>query len=286
MLEIDLIRHVKVDGKPALYGCTDVAPIALENTRLLNYLISQQETSKAYQAIISSPLQRCQNLAREFADIYQLPLTVSDDLQEMNFGCFDGVPFDELPYDIASAKKTALKEVQGSNPEQSSKLHWSLLENFFQAPANITLPEGELLADFQQRVIPAWQQLIGQQITEQQVTIATEQNNAPKALQEALKAKSKSEPKPKARRVLVIAHGGVIRMILAHILQLDWQQASWYQNLQISYGSLTRVRVSQPFANMAVQQPSQQVSQPVSQQLLQQVTTIAIPLLEDPHDKK
>ena len=39
ILEIDLIRHVKVDGKSALYGSTDVSPLVAENDRLLAKLI-------------------------------------------------------------------------------------------------------------------------------------------------------------------------------------------------------------------------------------------------------
>ncbi len=48
MVEIDLIRHVKVLGKPALYGSTDVAPAAAENARLLERLLAQQKTSAEY----------------------------------------------------------------------------------------------------------------------------------------------------------------------------------------------------------------------------------------------
>ena len=73
MLEIDLIRHVKVKGKPALYGCTDVTPNAAENARLLERLVIQQQTSKAYQSIVCSPLKRCQLLAKAFSAQCKLP---------------------------------------------------------------------------------------------------------------------------------------------------------------------------------------------------------------------
>ena len=294
MIEIDLIRHVKVAGKSALYGCTDVSPITIENTRLLERLLTQQKTDKAYQYIISSPLQRCQLLAKEFSGLSQLPLQLSPDLQEMNFGCFDGVAFDDIPYNIETCNETPFKDtsrqtspcdeslyvqeksVQEKSTEEKSteqknlnkigqgsavdekkpKLHWSQLEAFFQAPAEIVLPQAETLSDFNHRVINAWKNLI-----DQYIAMATKQ-----------------EKLPTPRRILVIAHGGVIRMILAHILQLDWQQASWHQKLHIGYASLSRVRVSQPYQQ--TKQQNSPLQQQENQQLHQQVTTIAMPLLE------
>jgi len=66
--------------------------------------------------------------------------------------------------------------------------------------------------------------------------------------------------------VLVVAHGGVIRMIIAHILQLDWKKSSWHQQLQIGNASLTRISLSQPYGNNDVHQ---------------QITTIAMPFIKE-----
>lgn len=46
--------------------------------------------------IISSPLSRCHDLAQILAEQQLLPMTTEDDLQEMDFGDFDGMPFDLL----------------------------------------------------------------------------------------------------------------------------------------------------------------------------------------------
>ncbi|KGJ93080.1 histidine phosphatase family protein [Colwellia psychrerythraea] len=260
MIEIDLIRHVKVLGKPALYGSTDVAPITAENARLLARLLAQQKTSKAYHAIISSPLIRCQNLAREFSQLGHLPLEVFPDLQEMHFGSFDGMPFDDLFFEESVCK--AVSEV-----DEETKLHWSQLEGFFQAPADIVLPQAESLTDFHLRLKRTWRKLI-----EQQVLIATKQKRTLGLGQQALKEPDEN------RRVLVIAHGGVIRMILAEILQLDWQQASWHQKLHIGHGSISRILISQPYQE---KQRGHAVKQIKYKQLTQHVTTIAMPFLEE-----
>lgn len=266
MIEIDLIRHVKVAGKPALYGCTDVAPIATENARLLKGLLAQQQTNKGYQSIVCSPLIRCHTLAQEFAALCQLPLALSPGLQEMNFGWFDGVAFDDLIFDKTTFTETTVKERQ--QVRDQTKLHWSQLEAFFQAPGEIVLPAAEALSDFHHRVTLAWQKLITQQ-----VNIVAKQKQA---LQLVQGQAEKYSPTP--RRILVIAHGGVIRMILAHILQVNWQQASWHQKLQIGHGSLSRVLISQPFED---EKPELASNQQVQQQLHQQVTSIAMPFLEE-----
>jgi len=262
MIEIDLIRHVKVSGKSALYGCTDVAPIATENSRLLKRLIAQQKTSNAYQMVVSSPLIRCQKIAKDFSKESQLPLTISPTLQEMNFGIFDGVPFDDLCFDdlcfgdLAFDSELVDEGLINKNPE----LLWSELESFFNAPAEIMLPEAELLTEFHKRVILAWSNLVEKQIN---VVIKQNESQIPK-------------------RILLIAHGGVIRMILAHILQLDWQQASWHQKLQIGHGSLSRISINIPYQNIKLSQkhPNQQQPNQQYEQLHQQVTSIAIPFLE------
>ncbi|GAW95374.1 MULTISPECIES: histidine phosphatase family protein [Colwellia] len=302
LLVIDLIRHVKVVGQPALYGCTDVAPVASDNSRLLKYLVGQQKTAHAYQSIICSPLRRCQLLATEFSQLCQLPLELSVGLQEMNFGCFDDIPFEgvhfdakpldsvllsEVPVNSIAVKEVGLEKVPGdevlscgrqghniSNQEQyfkqaKAKAHWSQLEAFFQAPAEVILPQAEALADFHSRVMKAWQNVLTQQ-----VAIATEQAANFHAKPQGPLAKKM----PAVRRVLVIVHGGVIRMILAHILQLDWQQASWYQKLQIGHGSLSRICISQPYQD---KNQAQHLYPQAEQPLHQQVTTIAMPLLED-----
>lgn len=243
MLEIDLIRHVKVDGRAALYGSTDVSPLTNENSQLMNRLLSQQNTAACYHGVACSPLKRCAVVAKNFSAIAKLPLSIIDDFQEMNFGLYDGKAFDDLPFDIATS-------------DRDVALHWSVLEAFFQSPSSCQLPQGERLASFHYRVIRAWQKFIAQQMT-----LAKQKNENSDA--------SHSLVGNKRRRLVVIAHGGVIRMIIAHILQLDWRQASWHQNLTINYASLSRISISQFNTN-----------DKNAKQIFQQVNIIGMPTLE------
>ena len=87
---------------------------------------------------------------------------------------------------------------------------WTDLEQFWQSPATVTPPNGESLPAFHERVTQFWPQLLQQ---------------------------------CRGTQSLVVTHAGVIRMILAQLLCVDWQSADYYQRLRIDYGSITRIQV-------------------------------------------
>ncbi|KJY79700.1 histidine phosphatase family protein [Vibrio nigripulchritudo] len=87
---------------------------------------------------------------------------------------------------------------------------WNLLEKFWQDPASNPLPNAETLEAFQQRVDTKWQSLIH---TCQEDTH-------------------------------IITHGGVIRIILASVLGLDWRNPALYSTLSIANASITHIELS------------------------------------------
>jgi alpha-ribazole phosphatase/probable phosphoglycerate mutase len=214
MIEISLVRHVKVTGAPALYGATDVMPRPAENSHLLSTLNSYQKQSKPFELVVSSPLKRCLIFATAFTDKNIIPLKSINAFQEINFGDFDGIPFDDNTF----SRDTLL-----------GTKNWTMLEQFWKAPATATLPQAESLADFNQRILAAWQEL---------VDICIKQ--------------SEDEEHSKPKRILLVAHGGVIRIILAHALQLAWQNPVLHQSLQISNGSLSKITITRPFEDSSV----------------------------------
>ncbi len=237
MIEIDLLRHVKVEGKAALYGKTDIPANAAHNHQLLASLVNKTsihypKDRAYYDDIFSSPLQRCASFAQLYAKKYRLTWSCLDAMQEMNFGVFDGVIFDELDSIQRSVGTMCQSGYRGERVNQAGKLtkyicsNWQLLEKFWQSPATQTLPEAESLATFQQRVVGCWQQMIRD--------IALTQQNSIEA-----KVNDKCH-----RRVLLVCHGGVIRIILANLLKLDWENPSWYQGLKIENASITKIIVS------------------------------------------
>lgn len=182
---IDLLRHGKVAGPPALYGRTDVA-VSDEGEQQL----WQAVRNLSPQQVITSPLQRCRVFAHHYAQSQQLPCRIESDLQEVDFGRWDGVPFDDLY----------------AEPEQ-----WQGVEAYFREPGIHSPPDGESLAQSHQRVALCWQRL-----------------------QEQLHG----------QHSLVVCHGGVIRLLLANLLPVDWRDGRWFSALDIGYASLTRIEIA------------------------------------------
>lgn len=87
--------------------------------------------------------------------------------------------------------------------------HWSTLEAFWQSPAVNPLPQAEPLEECYQRVCAGWQRWFP-----------------------VLPDNS-----------LIIAHGGTIRLLLAHILKVDWRNPAWYASLSIGNQTLTRLDI-------------------------------------------
>lgn len=179
-----LLRHGKVEGEPALNGHTDckVDPAVQQK-------ISQALSNQAipFDHIISSPLRRCADLAALLKEDHPtLKMTINKQIQEMSFGTLDGKAFETI------------------------KEQWPLLDAFWQNPAKNTLPQGETLNEFRNRIISAWSEII----------------------------------KTNNKNTLIITHGGVIRMLLADALQVNWKKPAWHSNLAIGNASLTHIQVS------------------------------------------
>ena len=182
---ITLVRHGKVAGPAALYGCTDIALSADGHRDLLRTLNSLHAQTPINQ-LISSPRLRCLQVAHEFSAQYQIPFHAEENLQEMHFGIWDGIPFDELGDE------------------------WKNIEAFWESPHSMQPPNGESLTDFAARVINSWELLT---------------------------------KNTKAGHQIIVCHGGVIRIIIAHILQIDWRNPQLFKQLHIDYASHTRIEI-------------------------------------------
>ncbi|PFG56046.1 alpha-ribazole phosphatase [Vibrio sp. ES.051] len=198
---IYLMRHGKVDAAPGLHGQTDLKVKIAEQHRITK---AWQDSGRVVGGVVSSSLSRCKELADLIAEPQLLPMIAKDELQEMAFGDFDGVPFDILTD------------------------HWKKLEAFWQSPSQHTLPNAESLSTFSQRVNCAWSQIIND-INDD---------------------------------LLVVTHGGVIRMILAQVLGVDWRNPKWYSTLAIENASVTHITIT------------------IDDQIYASVRSIGVPLLE------
>ncbi|MCE3251671.1 MAG: histidine phosphatase family protein [Cellvibrio sp.] len=190
---ITLVRHGKVAGPAALYGCTDIT-LSADGYRDLMRTLNSLHAQTPINQLISSPRLRCLQVAQEFSVQYQIPLHTEENVQEMHFGIWDGIPFDELGDE------------------------WKNIEAFWESPHSMQPPKGESLMDFAARVIASWESLISN----------------------------------KQGHQVIICHGGVIRIVIAHILQLDWRNAALFKQLQIDYSSQTRIEVSNAIDSLPI----------------------------------
>lgn len=189
---IYLLRHGKVNGPAALYGKTDIEVADKVNAKILAELNSfQANSAHNITQIISSPLQRCYNIASQFSKAQYLPLESNKGFAEIDFGKYDGVSFDEI-----------------QNLKNNQNI-WQQLENFWNNPSSHPLPDAELLSCFYQRITDSWKQM--------------------------LKAH-------KGKNILLVCHGGVIRMILSHLLNIDYDNKALFSQLNVKNSSITLIK--------------------------------------------
>lgn len=175
---VDLLRHGACEGGEIFRGITD--------SMLLDEAWLQMESavplSEDYQAVVSSPLRRCNDFSRRFSVDRGLPLSVDSKFSEISFGDWEG----QLVADVAKA-------------------HPQRIEKFWKNPAECPPPEGEPLADFQERVVLAWKELLQSQ---------------------------------RGGQTLLVSHGGVIRLILAEVLQMPLRPLSFIAVPQACYSRI------------------------------------------------
>ena len=132
---VDLLRHGEPEGGERLRGSCD-DPLSPNGWAQMRRAVG---TSPPWRRIVSSPLRRCSDFARELAARHGLPLVLDDRLREMYFGDWDG-------------RSTA--ELLRTEPDRVSR--------FWHDPAANPPPGAEPFGPFRDRVLDAWTSLTSQ----------------------------------------------------------------------------------------------------------------------------
>ncbi len=147
---LDLIRHgscqdrieggTNTDSEGVFRGRTD-SPLNECGWHQMNQAIQQwqlpsTEINHEWQRVFTSPLKRCRIFAEQLGEHLQLPVEVETDLQEIDFGEWDG------------RRACDLMEQQPA-----------LVEAFWHNPLETTPPNGEPVKDFHRRVVSAFERL-------------------------------------------------------------------------------------------------------------------------------
>lgn len=183
---IDLLRHGECEGGEIYRGSTDVS-LSENGWRQMGASVEAEialHGSSPWQKIITSPLQRCRQFADCQAQAWGVPVCVNDAFREMHFGDWEG---------------RTIQEVWQTDHEAVTK--------FYADPGEVSPPNGESMALVQERLLPAWQEVITQH---------------------------------PGQHLLLVQHGGTIRVLLSWLLQMPLTAVT---RLEIPYASLSRVKV-------------------------------------------
>jgi len=130
---IDLLRHGDVEGGRKYRGHQDDPLSELGWQQLRDNTKNKQDWNQ----VVSSPLKRCAEFSRDFADKHQLPLKIEKDFKEISFGLWEGKTAEEL---------LAEDEVR--------------IKKYWNDPVNVIPPQGEALLDFEKKIILAWNKML------------------------------------------------------------------------------------------------------------------------------
>ena len=129
---VDFLRHGETSAGKCFLGSTDAA---LSERGWQQMEAAQVE--EEYDLIISSPLLRCSEFARQYANKTAVPLKLESEFREINFGLWES--------------RTSLELWQCDEEKLSA---------FWRDPVKHTPPEGEPLMDFKKRVLERYYSML------------------------------------------------------------------------------------------------------------------------------
>ena len=132
---IDLIRHGEVENDSVFCGSND----DVLTDHGWQQMVEALENKNEWDLIVSSPSQRCKEFAELISSEEDIDLELDKNLQEIDFGSWEGLSPDEVIQDDAE-----------------------LLNAWWQAPTKISPPDGEDFHVFQARVLASFKKLLNE----------------------------------------------------------------------------------------------------------------------------
>lgn len=178
---IDLIRHGEPVGGSGRYRGKIDDPLSDKGWQQMRAAVADH---CPWQAIVSSPLSRCAAFGAELAQRHNLPLAFDDRFMEIGFGDWEGL---------------TKEQIVAKDPEA--------LHRFYDDPITHRPAGAETLAEFQGRIVAAWEQLLADYAGQQ---------------------------------LLLVGHAGVIRMVVRHVLDTPLERMF---RINVPNAGITRIRV-------------------------------------------
>lgn len=188
-ITLDFIRHGEPEGGDILRGRVNpvLTPLGwsqMRNAAALKDSHLPTEVTPSWTHIISSPLSRCADFARETAEKVQLTPSIQDQWQEIDYGDWDGMLISEWRKEAAEQFKAFRNDLSALAP-----------------------PNGEDYLSFKDRILGAFDEL---------------------------------KNLPDKSHVLVVTHGGVLRVVLPTVLGMPLNKSF---PLYIPFACYSRVSI-------------------------------------------
>jgi len=134
-----LLRHGECEGGQCYLGCSDLA-LTKKGWQQMQHSLTRVNPS--WQRIISSPLIRCANFATDMAQRQQLPIYFERNLQELNFGDWDGQAIERVWQDQREAVIA-----WGNNPVSSPPPQGEAADEFYERVTHACLSRIQVVLD-------------------------------------------------------------------------------------------------------------------------------------------
>lgn len=177
---IDLLRHGEPVGGRKYRGQLD-DPLSEKGWSQMRAAVAGH---CPWTAVVSSPLRRCSEFARELAAQHGLQLHIDARFMEIGFGTWQGL---------------TAAEIGARDP--------LAIQRFLAQPLDFRPPGAEALVAFRDRVVAAFNDLLGAHAGAQ---------------------------------VLVVGHAGVIRMVMRHVLDMPLEAL---YRIQVPNAGITRIQI-------------------------------------------
>ncbi len=193
MKKIMLIRHPEIQDADKLkyFGNTDIPLSKTGYTQAhdLCKFLSRRQIENIY----CSHLQRTKYPAGLLSNKFDLPVNITPQLGEVNFGRWEGKSFAEMM----------------SDNKQLFSDWWDMKPDF-------RFPDGERLADFYNRITAKYKRIV-----------------------------DSTPDTDNGEFTVIITHGGVIKLLLAELLQLSWDRINF---IKLDFGALNIIEYQNGYA--------------------------------------
>lgn len=142
---ITVLRHGEVAGRAHIFRGASDAALTNHGSAQMQHMLMRSEP---FDCVATSPLRRCHDFAARYAQQHELPLQVSANFRELDFGAWEGL-----------------------TPAEAAARNPSEYEAFSTSHGAHAAPQGESLHAFRTRIAQGWHDWLRQESGQQRLLV-------------------------------------------------------------------------------------------------------------------